>query len=221
MSTHKQPRSTLKSVSVERTYVGIDVGELPLATVAPAGATPSETVAVGEGGQVRGFWNHLRKTTTRLDEMPGVPTSAEAAVLASDWVRIRACLEGAAGQVLDVVEQQPRPVLVRESFSASPSAAWCHRHSRELGTWLLPTLVEAIDREAAARGVDVIGVDRDFSSQVCHRCLERGRLEAKTFRCRNGACDVGEVDRDENAALVLADRGRFGHRRHFHEENHV
>ncbi|KOX94222.1 zinc ribbon domain-containing protein [Halorubrum tropicale] len=207
--------------AVERTYVGIDIGEKTLATVAPAGATPDEAVAVGDEGVIRGYWNHLSKTTARLDETPGVPTSAEAAVLASDWPLIRDRLFEVVDRVLDVVESYPRPVLVREALDRRATAAWCYRHSRELGAWLIPALLEAIDSEAAARGVDVIGADPFRSSRVCYRCLSDGYLDRRTFACGNDECDVGIIDRDENAALVLADRGRFGHRRHFYEENHA
>lgn len=219
MSSGRRSAPATERLSVGRTYVGIDVGETTLATIAPAGASPGDAVAVGDEGRIRGYWNHLRKTTRRLAETPGVSTSAEVAVLVSDWRQIREHLREVVTRVLDVVERHPRPVLVREAFDISASAAWSHRHSRELGAWLIPTLVEAIDREAAARGVDVVGVERWRSSRVCHECLECGQLGRRTFRCRNAACEVGSVDRDENAALVLADRGRYGHRRRFREVN--
>ena len=218
MSSERRSAPALGVGPYERTYVGIDVGEKTLATVAPAGAA-GEAVGVGGQGKIIGYWRHLRKTTQLLDETPGVPPNAEAAVLASEWRRIREHLGGVVDNVLDVVEGHPQPILVREEFNVSPSAAWCHRHSRELGTWLLPTLIEAIDQEAAARGVDVVGVEPDHSSRVCHRCLEHGRLERDTFRCRNTSCSVDNLDRDVNAALVLADRGRYGHRRRSREVN--
>ncbi|OYR58638.1 zinc ribbon domain-containing protein [Halorubrum halodurans] len=218
MSSERRSAPSLGVGPYERTYVGIDVGEKTLAAVAPAG-TPGEAVEVGAEGRIRGYWNHLRKTTQLLSETPGVPANAEAAVLASEWRRMREHLEEVIDDVLDVVEQHPHPILVREEFNSSPTAAWCHRHSRELGGWLIPTLIEAIDQEAAARGVDVVGVEPDWSSQVCHRCLERGRLERETFRCQNESCGVDYLDRDVNAALVLADRGRYGHRRRFREVN--
>lgn len=198
----------LRSDIDERTAVGVDVGELPLAAVAPARSTPAVATTVGRGGEVRGIFRDMERGCRLLESVDSTEASAEASLVAGAWSRLRPTIVAAARDVVDEVAEHTRPVLVRERLTAERTPLWEHRRSQEIGTWLLPVLTAWIDRVAVERGVPVVAVDPHGTSRRCHECDERGELEGETFRCRSPTCRVGSVDRDVNAALVIADEGR-------------
>lgn len=193
---------------VGRTYVGVDAGECPIATVAVEGTTAGDAVAVDDEGTIRGAWRHLWQTTQLLAETPGVSERAEAAVLASDWRRLRSSLKDLVQQTVDLATNYPNPTLAIEDLGRDARPAWVYRHNGEIGTWLLPAYLAMLKDEAAARGVDVVAVDPAGTSQRCHNCGERGGLASSRFQCTNNGCSVNWVDRDANAALTIAYRGR-------------
>ena len=209
MSTDTSARSTGARTDVgERTLVGVDVGELPLAAVAPAGSTPAVATTVAGGSEVRGIVRHMERGCQLLASVDDTEASAEVSLVAAAWSRLRPTIVAAARDVVDEVAEHTQPVLVRERLTAERTPLWEHRRNPEIGTWLLPVLTAWIDRLAVERGVPVVAVDPHGTSRRCHECDERGELEGETFRCRSPTCRVGAVDRDVNAALVIADEGR-------------
>lgn len=193
---------------VGRTYIGVDAGECPIATLAVEGTTAGDAVAIDDEGTIRGAWRHLFQTTQQLAETPGVSERAETAVVASDWRRIRSSLENLVQETVDVAANYPNPTLAIEDLTRGPQPAWVYRHNGDLGTWLLPAYLAMLKDEAAARGVDVVAVDPAGTSQRCHNCGERGGLASSRFQCTTSGCSVNSVDRDANAALTIAYRGR-------------
>ena len=208
MSSERRSAPSLSVGPYERTYVGIDVGELPLAAVAPAGSTPAVATTVGRGSEVRGIVRHMERGCQLLASVDGTETSAEVSLVAAAWSRLRPTIADAARDVVDEVAEYTRPVLVRERLTAERTPLWEHRRNPQIGTWLLPVLTAWIDRVAVERSVPVVTVDPHETSRRCHECGERGELEDETFRCQRPTCRVGCVDRDVNAALVIAEKGR-------------
>lgn len=190
------------------TPIGVDVGERTLAAVAPQGASVEDARLI-DGEPARESHRLLKWLTEYLQDRPGDTTSAETAVFAAFWRRLRGQLHSAAARVIQDAEAVPGAVLVLEELAYPRSPLWHHRTTREPGTWLLPAFQEILVERATDAALPVAWVAPEGTSVECHACRERGerlREDWGTFRCQNPDCSVGDVDVDASAALSIAKR---------------
>lgn len=74
----------------------------------------------------------------------------------------------------------------------------------EKSQWSHAQLEQFIQYKAALRGIPVIFVSPEFTSQDCSRCGRRNKPNGKSYSCRNCGSNT---HRDVNAAFVIANRG--------------
>ncbi|TSD13537.1 transposase [Haloglomus irregulare] len=202
-----------RSVSTDRTPVGVDIGDAALATVChrdERGTPTAPDIYSDDASQVR----HLRKTyftaTRRLQRRD----SERIAETYGDslWDRIDHILHRVSRNVVERVQQVDSPVLVLENLQyIRENMEYGAFMNRRLHGWAFAKLHAQIQYKAEEAGIPVETVNPRNTSKECHVCGEKGaRPEQARFRCTNDECWVGEYQADVNAAINIADRYRSG-----------
>jgi len=197
----------------ERTAVGVDIGEAALATVCHRDeyGTPTAphcwTEAGAEVRRLRKKYCTAKKRLTKRD------SSNVFEDLASKlWNRINHIIHRVTKEVVEYAADLDDPVLVLEDLTnLRDGMDYGPFMNRRLHFWAYGKLRSQIEHKAACRGIPVVSVDPQYTSQTCHACGTRGRRpDQGTFRCSNDECWVTEYQADINAAIVLADQAPTG-----------
>ena len=201
------------SASIERTPVGVDIGDAALAMVChrdERGTPTAPDIYSDEGSQVR----HLRKTYFTAKRRLQQRNSDRIVEEYGDslWKRIDHILHRVSRCVIKRIHQVENPVLVLEDLSyIRESMEFGAFMNRRLHGWAFAKLHTQIQYKAAEVGIPVAKVDPRNTSKNCHACSKKGvRPEQATFHCTNDQCWVTEYQADVNAALNIADRYRSG-----------
>lgn len=77
----------------------------------------------------------------------------------------------------------------------------------KLGRWSFYDLRKKIEYKAHLKGIPVIAVRPNYTSQTCNVCKHIGKRTNKVFKCTNQNCVVDVLDADFNAAKNIATLG--------------
>nr|WP_267164326.1 transposase [Halovenus salina] len=199
--------------SLDRTPIGVDIGEASLVTVChrdKSGSPARPRLWADDGKAVR----RLRKTyftATRRLQKRGSERIAESYgdVL---WDQIDDIFHRVTREVVDYAESVENPVLVLEDLTyIRETMDYGEYMNRRLHGWGFAKLHAQIRYKAAEKGIPVETVNPRNTSKACHACGEHGsRPRQATFKCSNDGCWVGEYQADVNGAINIADRYRSG-----------
>ncbi|MWV39018.1 transposase [Natrialba sp. INN-245] len=203
---------------LDRTPIGVDIGEASLVTVCHrdgSGSPVRPRLWADDGKAVR----RLRKTyftAKRRLQKRGSERIAES-YGDSLWDQIDDVFHRVTREVVEYAESVENPVLVLEDLTyIRENMDYGEYMNRRLHGWGFAKLHAQIRYKAAEKGIPVETVNPRNTSKACHACDEHGyRPRQATFRCSNGGCWVGEYQADVNGAINIADRYRSGesHRR--------
>jgi IS605 OrfB family transposase len=207
--------------SLDRTPIGVDIGEASLVTVChrdESGSPVRPELWADKGKAVR----RLRKTyftATRRLQKRGSERIAES-YGDSLWDQIDDVFHRVTREVVEYAESVENPMLVLEDLTyIRENMDYGEYMNRRLHGWGFAKLHAQIRYKAAEKGIPVETVNPRNTSKACHACGEHGyRPRQATFRCSrcsNDGCWVGEYQADVNGAINIADRYRSGesHRR--------
>jgi len=203
---------------LDRTPIGVDIGEASLVTVChrdDSGSPVRPELWADEGKTVR----RLRKTyftATRRLQQRGSERLVESYGDAL-WDQIDDVYHRVTREVVEYAESVEHPVLVLEDLTyIRENMDYGAYMNRRLHGWGFAKLHAQIRYKAAEKGIPVETVNPRNTSKACHACGEVGsRPRQATFNCSNDGCWVGEYQADVNGAINIADRYRSGesHRR--------
>jgi len=196
---------------LDRTPIGVDIGEASLVTVCHrdgSGSPVRPRLWVDDGKTVR----RLRKTyftAKRRLQQRGSERIAES-YGDSLWDQIDDVFHRVTREVVEYAESVKNPVLVLEDLTyIRENMDYGEYMNRRLHGWGFAKLHAQIRYKAAEKGIPVETVNPRNTSKACHTCGEHGyRPRQATFRCSNGGCWVGEYQADVNGAINIADRYR-------------
>lgn len=77
----------------------------------------------------------------------------------------------------------------------------------KLGRWSFHDLRSKIEYKAQLKGIPVIAVRPNYTSQTCNECKHIGKRTNKVFKCTNQHCGVDTLDADFNAAKNISTLG--------------
>ena len=77
----------------------------------------------------------------------------------------------------------------------------------KLGKWSFHNLRSKIEYKAQLKGIPVIVVTPNYTSQTCNGCKYIGKRTNKVFKCTNQHCDIDTLDADFNAAKNISTLG--------------
>nr|WP_267161514.1 transposase [Halovenus salina] len=203
--------------ALDRTPIGVDIGEASLVTVChrdKSGSPVRPRLWADDGKAVR----RLRKTyftATRRLQKRGSERIAESYGDAL-WDQIDDVFHRVTREVVDYAESVENPVLVLEDLTyIRETMDYGGYMNRRLHGWGFAKLHAQIRYKAAEKGIPVETVNPRNTSKACHACGEHGsRPRQATFKCSNDGCWVGEYQADVNGAINIADRYRSGESHH-------
>jgi len=198
---------------LDRTPIGVDIGEASLVTVChrdECGSPVRPRLWADDGKAVR----RLRKTyftAKRRLQKRGSERIAES-YGDSLWDQIDDVFHRVTREVVDYAESVENPVLVLEDLTyIRENMDYGEYMNRRLHGWGFAKLHAQIRYKAAEKGIPVETVNPRNTSKACHACGEHGyRPRQATFRCSNDDCWLGEYQADVNGAINIADRYRSG-----------
>ncbi len=201
---------------LDRTPIGVDIGEASLATVCHrdgSGSPVRPRLWADDGKAVR----RLRKTyftAKRRLQKRGSERIAESYGDAL-WDQIDDVFHRVTREVVEYAESVENPVLVLEDLTyIRENMDYGEYMNRRLHGWGFAKLHAQIRYKAAETGIPVETVNPQNTSKACHACGEHGsRPRQATFRCSNDDCWLGEYQADVNGAINIADRYRSGESR--------
>ncbi|WIV68848.1 RNA-guided endonuclease InsQ/TnpB family protein [Natrialbaceae archaeon AArc-T1-2] len=198
---------------LDRTPIGVDIGEASLVTVChrdESGSPVRPRLWADDGKTVR----RLRKTyftAKRRLQKRGSERIAESYGDAL-WDQIDDVFHRVTREVVAYAESVENPVLVLEDLTyIRENMDYGEYMNRRLHGWGFAKLHAQIRYKAAEKGIPVETVNPRNTSKACHACGEHGyRPRQATFRCSNDDCWLGEYQADVNGAINIADRYRSG-----------
>jgi putative transposase len=201
---------------LDRTPIGVDIGEASLVTVChrdESGSPVRPELWADDGKAVR----RLRKTyftAKRRLQKRGSERIAESYGDAL-WDQIDDVFHRVTREVVEYAESVENPVLVLEDLTyIRENMDYGEYMNRRLHGWGFAKLHAQIRYKATEKGIPVATVNPRNTSKACHACGEHGyRPRQATFRCSNDGCWVGEYQADVNGAINIADRYRSGESR--------
>ena len=198
---------------LDRTPIGVDIGEASLVTVCHrdgSGSPVRPRLWADDGKAVR----RLRKTYFTAKRRLQKRGSERIADSFGDalWDQIDDVFHRVTREVVEYAESVENPVLVLEDLTyIREHMDYGEYMNRRLHGWGFGKLHAQIRYKAAEQGIPVKTVNPRNTSKACHACGEHGsRPRQATFRCSNGDCWVGEYQADVNGAINIADRYRSG-----------
>ena len=205
---------------LDRTPIGVDIGEASLVTVChrdDSGSPTRPELWADDGKTVR----RLRKTYFTAERRLQKRGSERISESYGDalWDRIDGVFHHVTREVVEYAESVENPVLVLEDLTdIRENMDYGAYMNRRLHGWGFAKLHAQIRYKAAEKGIPVETVNPRNTSKICHACGEHGsRPRQATFSCSNDACWVGEYQADVNGAINIADRYRSGES---HRQNH-
>lgn len=200
-------------VGLDRTPIGVDIGEASLVTVChrdESGSPVRPKLWANDGKTVR----RLRKTyftAKRRLQRRGSERTTES-YGESLWNRIDHVVHRVTREVVEYAESVENPVLVLEDLTyIRENMDYGAYMNRRLHGWGFAKLHAQIRYKAAEKGIPVETVNPRNTSKECHACGKVGsRPRQATFRCSNDDCWVTEYQADVNGAMNIADRYRSG-----------
>ncbi|RJX50337.1 RNA-guided endonuclease InsQ/TnpB family protein [Halonotius pteroides] len=203
---------------LDRTPIGVDIGEASLVTVCHrdnSGSPVRPRLWADEGKTVR----RLRKTyfTAKRRLQKRGSDRIAASYGESLWKQIDDVFHRVTREVVEYAESVENPVLVLEDLThIRENMDYGEYMNRRLHGWSFGKLHAQIRYKAAEQGIPVETVNPRNTSKACHACGEHGsRPRQATFSCSNDSCWVSKYQADVNGAINIADRYRSGesHRR--------
>jgi IS605 OrfB family transposase len=183
------------------TYVGVDIGENVLYSVAAVDGAGVQQVEMESG---REFRHHREEITAKQDRFQEQGKLGKVKAMRGQRRRYtEQVLRTAANEVVDVAVEQAPSVVVLEDLTDYRETARNPIHDFPFAAFQ-----EYITDNAKERHVPVMTVDPRYTSQTCRQCGERNEAfrDGNEFYCR----DCGyEVHADVNAAINIANRGRM------------
>ncbi|MDQ2054481.1 transposase [Halobellus sp. H-GB7] len=207
---------------LDRTPIGVDIGEASLVTVCHRdryGSPTAPELWADEGKTVR----RLRKTyftARRRLQTRGSERIAES--FGDDlWNQIDDVFHRVTREVVEYAESVENPVLVLEDLTyIRENMDYGAYMNRRLHGWGFAKLHAQIRYKAVEKGIPVETVNPRNTSKECHACGGVGyRPQQATFKCTNDACWMGEYQADVNGAVNIADRYLSGESRFKEHEN--
>ena len=196
------------------TAIGLDVGEVTPATLAPATTQPDPThfrrieydreatLARFERLRVRHDGSADDATEPRLPSASATTTPATS----EEANALRGTVREVARRAIRYVQSFHAPVVVVESLGwPRRPLGWHTIRDLPFRAWLLPAIQTAVIDRARAVGVPVVA-GGGHSTVQCHRCSQRCRMRDRLVRCGTENCPVEGVDRDVSAAVTLSRR---------------
>lgn len=192
---------TPTACSGERTFIGVDLGIVRIATV----VTP-DTVKFFNGKPIRhrrGHFADVRRRYQRHNRMDKVK-----AMRGKERRWMRDINHKISRQLVDLANEYDNPVIVFERLDGIRyRTRGSKRFNRMMSSWAFRQLVDFVQYKAEREGIPVVFVDPRGTSKTCHKCghsTRSNRPEQGLFRCV--ACGY-EANADYNAALNIAALG--------------
>lgn len=185
----------------ERTFIGVDLGVVRIATV----ATP-DTVKFFNGKPIRHRREHfadIRRRYQRHNRMDKVK-----AMRGRERRWMKDINHKISRQLVDLANEYDNPVIVFERLDGIRyRARGSKRFNRMMSSWAFRQLISFVQYKAEREGISVVFVDPRGTSKTCHKCghsTRSNRPEQGRFRCV--ACGY-ETNADRNAAMNIAALG--------------
>lgn len=198
------------TITPEHTIVGVDPGVNNLAVAASLRPHPEQPEMIYAGSStVKGVLHGFRRRIDWIAEQGGEHWCGEAESLTELGEVLDQQVETAVEQVIAYCRGFEEPAIALEecSYDAPTPLIRLATGDTEPGHWVLPRFGERLEEAAEEAAIPLRRVDRDGSSQECHRC--GGSIETRWSSwvcCTSADCPVDKTDRDRNAAGVLARR---------------
>ncbi len=191
---------------LDRTPIGVDIGEASLVTVChrdESGSPVRPELWADDGKTVRRLGKTYFTAKRRLQQR-GSERIAES-YGDSLWDQIDDVFHRVTREVVEYAESVENPVLVLEDLTyIRENMDYGEYMNRRLHGWGFAKLHAQIRYKAAEKGIPVETVNPRNTSKACHACGEHGyRPRQATFKCSNDGCWVGEYQADINGAINI------------------
>jgi putative transposase len=204
-SVHLVVRKEVMPLSLDAhpNILAVDLGERnPAAAVLMA---PGSSMRPGfYGREVRGVRRHHAWLRKRLQEKRAFRTLKK--IGNCEARRIRAVLHTATKDLIELAVKEKATIVLGAFSGGHRNTKRGRRFNRIVNSMPFGLISGFIEDKAAWRGVPVVLVNEDYSSQECHRCGNMGRRTSQgEFRCITPSCGW-RGHADMNGALNLGKR---------------
>lgn len=187
--------------SGERTFIGVDLGIVRLATV----ATP-DTVKFFNGRSIRHRREHFADVRRRYQRHGRIDKVKATRGKERRWMKD--INHKISRQLVDLANEYDNPVIVFERLDGIRyRTRGSKRFNRMMSSWAFRQLIDFVQYKCEREGIPVIFVDPRGTSKTCNKCghsTRANRPDQGTFRCV--ACGF-EANADYNAARNIAALG--------------
>lgn len=191
-----------------KNYLGVDIGIINIATTSTAEGGLQKVYG---GNQLLKRRKEIEEKKSRLQAKKGKNSNAYRALkrLSGKETNFSHNLNHKISKEIVQIAKDNKLGIALENISGITSNLdkETKKAKKMLKKWRFRDLIEKIEYKAEEKGVPIEKIDPRNTTKTCSSCGVKGELNDRRFKCKN--CGL-EMDRDLNASINIAKRGKNG-----------